>query len=235
MNASYTIFDYQTSDIVRFKGALVDAIGREHSIFHNHDLSRDGKHIAGYQKIQYRLQSIDGQNHIAIYAIGEGVKLLDHLVNEGIHIHPNSSETKFELKRKVATQYFRDVCVGYSEEPILYLLKRYIPLNNTDKDNKISSIDKYKTLLTEEEKKSYIEEQLEKHILSVAHFLNCRLNDRPRNKIKIIGPFLPENVYIHYNNFQLDLVIQTFISLPELISIGNIRAENKGVLHRLGY
>ena len=238
MRASYTILHYESSDIVRFKGALVQAIQgmaseEELVIFHNHHPVLKDKHIAGYQRIQYRLHEHQGKTYIALYAIAEGVELLDRLLKFGITILPKKTEKTMELRPLLPTQYFENVRAEYSPTPIIYQVTNYIPLNNTVRHGQPSNLDIYHSMTRFSEKMSYLEELLEKHFLSVAHFLHSRLEDKAKNSIKILDLDQMTKVHIHYDNLQFDLKIQSYISLPQLISIGNIRAENHGILQMM--
>ena len=71
----------QPWELTQFRGAMAAKVGFEHEWFHNHNQETGGFHHR-YPKIQYKVESKDGETHPMILCMDEGIEEAQRLFTQ---------------------------------------------------------------------------------------------------------------------------------------------------------
>ncbi len=196
-------------EIPAFRGAIVDKVGDDNILFHNH-LGKDAVSYR-YPLIQYK--NIKGSP--AIICIEHGV--------DEIHKYFQNEDWSLEISERVLDMSIDSLSLNKFTMQVWdrmwnYRIKNWVALN---KENYI----KYNELKDENEKLSMLENILKANILSFAKGINWTVS-KPI-KIKITSPVdirpvkIKGRILIAFNfNFETNVFIPNFIGLGKRVSHG---------------
>ncbi len=185
------------------RGAIVNAIGRENILLHNH---KDNGLRYSYPLIQYK--RIGG--HAAIMCMAEGVKVIDKFLesnNKCVNIgrRENINLEVINIDREVFH-------IGITEEDNIFSLRKYLPFNQENYaqfENADGIIAKY----------TIIEKCILGNILSLAKGINVYFEKEIYAKLQNLST--PH--YYKFKNINMigfDAIIKTNVSLPDYIGLG---------------
>jgi hypothetical protein len=150
------------SEIPSFRGAVIEKVGRESLLFHNHQ--GDGFRYS-YPLIQYKQFG----GHAAIVCLGEGVIEIHALFNQedwSLQTHSRA------LSMQMRTMRMEDALLLVSENELFeYEIWNWLALNQ-------ESFLPYQSLETEAEKKDFLRKKLVGNILSFAKGVDWHI-DKP--------------------------------------------------------
>ncbi len=207
-------FDIQIREIPAFRAAVIEKVGRENILFHNH-LGQNFRY--GYPLIQYK--AIRGNP--AIVCINEGSEeVLKFFEQTDWDIVLNGRKVEAEIKH-LSFDYFS---CGISEKAQRYKIHNWFALNE----------DNFKTfcnLKEEKAKRNFLENIMIGNILSFAKGIQWTVADR----IQLTITRIPQGHLFSFKNhqmvgFYLDFV--TNVNLPEHIGLGKSVARGFGLIRK---
>lgn len=188
--------------VPHFRSGVVDLIGREHDLFHNHN--GKGFHIR-YPLIQYKLN----RKKAGILGIGKGNEALYYLITGG-HTEITFGGETFPFRLMHLQNKACELRV--TEKPRTYRLFRWIALNQQNYEHWKSGIDF-------EAKSRLLKKQLAAHIISFARGVEWRIEER--FNVKIIN--INQTKMIKFKNTPLmafDVDFEVNLQLPPEIGLG---------------
>lgn len=207
-------------DLPRFRGAVAQKVGYEHEWFHNHDNERGGFHQR-YPKIQYKLDTHNGQQRPMLLCIEEGVEEAHHFFSQpdwGLTIGARDHDMR------IAKLDVHQYTLGVWEHDFLYRIHKWQALNsdNYAEWQRLDSLaDRYR----------FLEETMASHILSFARGVDCDLERRFEVRITR----LQKEEWISYKGVKIlafTLEFKTNVSLPDWIGLGKGGSTGFGVVRR---
>lgn len=208
------IAHYETA---AFRGAIIEKVGQERELYHNHNNAPDAKapYHYRYPLVQYKRQ----RKKPSIVFIEKGVNEAQYFFAQ-----PNW-ELNFAGKAYQATVSdfkVRKYDVGVVEQEKYYTLRRWAALNQ---DN----FARYIKLESDEKRKQFLERVLVGHILSFGKGINYRYQRKFDLEITEI---LKEQIipFERVSFMTFDIRFKANISLPNLISLGKGAARGYGIL-----
>jgi len=211
------VFDTELKDfeIPAFRGAIIDTVGREHVVFHNH--IGDDKFHYKYPVIQYKTHG----RKASIVCIKDGVDEIHHFFsnNKGT-IRIGRSERPLLVDSVKINQFEIEVRESYS----YYSIKNWLPLNEIN-------IKKFASLEGIVERSEFLERMLIGNILSMAKGLDWTVDKPIEVKLqnirsqKMVG-FKGQKLM----TFEVDF--KTNVFLPYDIGLGKSASMGYGTLSK---
>lgn len=185
------------------RGAIVNAIGRENILLHNH--VENGLRYS-YPLIQYK--RIGGC--AAIMCITDGVKTIDKFLESSNRIVNIGRRENVNLEvESIDRNVF---CFGITEEDNMLSIRKYLPFNQENHarfENTDSIVEKY----------AMIEKCLVGNILSLAKGINVHFEKEIYVKLQNISA--PHHYkFKNINMLGFDVIAKTNVSLPDYIGLG---------------
>lgn len=193
-------------EVPAFRGAIIDKVGVENDLFHNHINKGDHKGYAyRYPRIQYKRI---GKQPV-ILCIGEGVEQIHKFFEQkdwSIYIG------KDLLEMRIANLSLHQFDMQLSDRMNDYSIRNWVALNQ-------KSFAQYQQLEGVVEKIAFLEKKLIGNILSFAKGIDWRIEETIQLKITD----LPQSYFVSYKKQKLqtfDLGFKTNVFLPKYIGLG---------------
>lgn len=198
-------------EVAAFRGAIIDKVGIENDLFHNHINSKgnekdeESKFAYRYPRIQYKRI---GKQPV-ILCVGEGVEEIHKFFekrNWDIYIG------KDLLEMRIAKLDLNEFEMRISERLNSYSIRNWVALNQ-------QSFNQYQQLDGIVEKIAFLEKKLIGNILSFAKGIGWHITENI--KLKITD--LPQSQFISYKKQKLqtfNVEFKTNIFLPQYIGLG---------------
>jgi hypothetical protein len=199
------VFDtaIRSFEVPAFRGAIIDVVGREHVVFHNH-IGNEKLHYA-YPLIQYKLEG----RHAGIVCIEDGVDEIHHFFSKNtgaIRIGRDSRSLRVE---SVKINRFQ---VQVNENLYAYRIKSWLPLNE-------KNFELHQRMDALQEKLLFLEKILTGNVLSFAKGIGWTVDQPIITKISS----MPESHWIKHkgaNLMAMNLEFKTNVCLPYDIGLG---------------
>jgi len=189
--------------IKKFRGAIIEKIGREHHLFHNHQ--DDGKYHYRYPLIQYKSQ----RRKAGMVGLGKGAEALYYLLTAGIsHLKIDGREYPFQL----AHLQQKDLLLQTVSYPKTYRLYNYIGLNS-------NNYEQWQQTKRYEDKMTILRKALTAHILSFAAGVGWDIKERFEVNIENINQ-TKKIVYKDTELMAFDIDFNVPLFLPKHIGLG---------------
>lgn len=218
MNSLKTFFVRFESDLGRgkisaFRGAMIEKVGRENMLFHNH--KSDADLYYNYPLIQYK--SI--YNKPALFCIGQGVEAVQAFFLQKTWQLTVNGE-KMDLQ--VAEMELKNYAPVLSDKPMNYRLQRWLALNA---DNVV----RYQELNTIAERSAFLEKLIIGNILSFAKGIAWTVEAPITVNISEIERSYTEKYKgVVFKAF--DLVFTCNVKLPQYIGLGKSASHGFGIV-----
>ena len=192
-------------ELPAFRGAIAEAVGPGHPLFHNHDDREPGGFVYRYPAIQYKRM---GRNAL-IVCVEEGV--------DEIHQLFGKSTWDVDLNGRAITLAVADLRLNqYTlqawETMFPFQLTDWLALNGPN-------YDRYQTLTTEADRLDLLERVLRGNILSMAKGLDWHIDREVRVRITALSP-LRRQRYKGQLLSCFDAEFTTNVFLPDWIGLG---------------
>lgn len=203
-------------EVSEFRGAVIEKVGREITVFHNH--LDDSRYKYGYPLVQYK--SIN--NRPVLMCINDGVDEVHHFFNQ------KSWDLKINdrvLRLVIYKLFLHQYNVQIWESMFKYKIYKWLPFNQ---DN----YREFKKLEGIAEKTEFLEKILIGNIISFAKGIKWTV-DKPV-KLKITE--LDKNGIVAVKNVKreaYDLKFTTNVSLPDYIGLGKNVSRGFGIVKSL--
>lgn len=208
-------FELQRRHIPAFRGAMVEKVGRENLLFHNH--LDDGSFLYGYPLIQYKII----RRHPAMVCIDHGseeiLKFFEKL-NWDLVIHNQRIETEI---RNLSFDYF--VC-GFSPIPVRYRIFNWFALNE-------ENFKRFTGMNGDKERIDLLKRILIGNIISFAKGIGWSIDGQIELQIKR----MPDTRGFSFKNHRMigfDLDFTANLLLPDYIGLGKSVARGFGMIER---
>ncbi|MCP4111265.1 MAG: CRISPR-associated endonuclease Cas6 [Desulfobacteraceae bacterium] len=213
------IFDFKIErrEIPAFRAAVVEKVGRENTLFHNH--LEQQQFLYGYPLIQYKTV----RGNPAIICINEGSEEILKFfkqVDWDLLIHGKKVETEI---RNISFDY---VHCGILSEQLRYRINNWFALNKSNFANFIE-------LDNDRDKIEFLQRILIGNILTFAKGIEWNID----GQIKLIIPALPKRRFFSFKDHQMvgfDLDFITNIALPNSVGLGKSVSRGFGMIGRIG-
>jgi hypothetical protein len=210
------IFDFKLArrQIPSFRAAIIQKVGAEHTLFHNHS---EGNFRYAYPLIQYK--SIGG--YPLVLCINHGTEeVLAFFQQTNWDLVLNDTRVKAEI-RHLSFDYF--YC-GFSPEPLGYRLMNWFALNE-------ENFHKYVESTNDRDRTDLLERILIGNVISFGKGVGWDLNQH----ISLRITRLPRRRFFNFKEqqmmgFDVDFVANLF--LPDLIGLGKSVSRGFGTLMR---
>ena len=213
------VFDLElgTEKVQAFRGAIVEKVGRENTLFHNH-LEDSGLRYK-YPSIQYKLV-----NHkAAIFCVGDGIDEIHNLFAQpqwNINIHG---------KRVVLSIYelnLKNFNLSVHDKPLFkYKLKNWLGLNQ-------NNYNVYNNLDSAAERLVFLEKILVGNILSFARGIDWQIDQQVVVNVQEIL----KTSKLSYKGTPLkafDLEFRSNVDLPNFMGLGKSASHGYGVVEKM--
>lgn len=202
--------------ITAFRGAVVEKVGREHALFHNH--SSDNTFIYRYPLIQYKKLGI----HPAIFCIDAGVDDLHNLFGQrNWKINLKDSAIKLEVERLDLKPH--ELSINGRLHTYELINWRALNQNNEKRYNQFSSNLDRLTML---------QNILVGNILSFAKGIDWHIEERI--EIKIHGfPNMNKIPFKEIDTFSFNLTFDCNVFLPNWMGLGKGASTGSGIIKEL--
>jgi len=212
------VFDTELKDyeIPAFRGAIIDTVGREHAVFHNH--IGDEQFHYKYPVIQYKNQG----RKAAIVCIKEGVDEIHHFFtkNSG-EIRIGSDKRSLRVENVKINKFELQVWDSY----FYYSIHRWQGLNS-------KNYEIYRRLEGMAEKIAFLENKLVGNILSMAKGLDWTVEKQI--EVKITEIVRQQTTSFKGNKLLIfDLHFKTNVFLPYDIGLGKGASMGYGTVYKL--
>jgi hypothetical protein len=210
------VFDLEIErrDIPAFRGAIIEKVGRENILFHNHF---EGTFRYGYPLIQYKVF----RKNPAIICVNEGTEeILKFFEQTNWDIHLKGQAIRTEIKF-INLDYFS---CSMADREMRYRIYNWFALNE---DN----FQKFTRLAEENARTKFLEGILIGNILSFAKGVGWRID----RKIELRIPRIPKGRLFSFKDHQMvgfDLEFGANIVLPENIGLGKSVARGLGLIRK---
>lgn len=201
----------RASEVSAFRGAVIEKVGREPDVFHNHQIN--GKTINRYPLIQYKV--IDGK---------AGFFCVDKGVDEIHHFFTQKNWTLKIADRKVDLAIdkldLNNIVFQVWNKPFHYRLHKWLALNAENHR-------KFDTLTSDAEKKDFLTAILKGNILSMAKGIGWTVD----KQVEVTQLEVENARKYKFKNVPLigfEIKFQCNVYLPSYIGIG------KGASHGFG-
>lgn len=207
-------FEIERREIPAFRGAVIEKVGQENLLFHNH-LGKDFRY--GYPLIQYKLI----RKKPAIVCINEGSEeIVKFFENIDWDLTLNGEKIHAEIKH-LSFDYFH---CGFSDELKTYEIKNWFALNE-------ENFEKFMRLDKESNRLEFLERILIGNILSFAKGVGWNVAQQIKTKITQISDYRAFN----FKNQQMlgfDIKFTSNITLPDHIGLGKSVSRGFGVIRK---
>jgi hypothetical protein len=211
------VFDTELKDfeIPAFRGAIIQTVGRDHVVFHNH-IGDDRFHYK-YPVIQYKSEG----KKASIVCIKDGVDEIHHFFeNNTGHIKIGNSERSLKVENVQINKF----TIKVTEDFHRYKIKKWLPVN-------AENYMKYLSLEGLTEQVQFLENIMVGNILSMAKGLDWRVEEKITVKITNIGrQYLTK--FKQSNLISFDLDFKTNVCLPYDIGLGKGISNGYGTLSK---
>lgn len=202
-------------EIPAFRAAVVEKVGRENILFHNHFGGTDFRY--GYPLIQYKVFG----RYPSIVCLNEGSEeILKFFQQANWNIVLNGKEIEAEIKH-IFFDYFR---CGFSHRPIRYQIKNWFALND-------ANFQKFISIGSELERNDLLERILIGNIISFAKGIRWDLDE----EVKVTITNLPKGRLFNFKDHQMvgfDVDFSVNLNLPDGIGLGKSVSRGFGVLRK---
>ena len=212
------VFDtmLKTYEIPAFRGAIIDVVGREHVVFHNH-LGDDRLHYA-YPLVQYKTQG----RKAGIVCIADGVEEIHHFFtkNNGV-IRIGNGRRPLHVENVKINRFE----VQVSENHFSYRIRNWLALNE-------KNFEKYQRMDALQEKLLFLEKILTGNVLSFAKGIGWTVDQPIRTAITS----LPESSWVRHKGVKLlamDIDFKINVCLPFDIGLGKGASTGFGTLEKI--
>jgi hypothetical protein len=192
-------------EITAFRGAIANAVGPQHTLFHNHDDRESGGVIYRYPAIQYKRI---GRNPLLV-CIEEGVDEIHHLFQkQSWELNLNGRP----LTLSVADLRLNQYTLQAWEQQFRFQLTDWLALNR-------SNYEQYQQLTSEPDQLDLLERILRGNILSMAKGLDWHIDREVRVRITHLSPMRRQR-YKDQLLSCFDAEFTTNVFLPDWIGLG---------------
>jgi hypothetical protein len=212
------IFDFELErrKIPAFRGAVIEKVGRENVLFHNH-LNQES-FLYGYPLIQYKMI----RKYPAIVCLKYGTEEILKFFQKSswdLVIHGERIETEV---RHIDFDYF--MC-GFSSEPLHYRIQNWFALNE-------ENYEKFRPLTCDEDRIGFLQRILTGNILSYSKGIEWNIG----GQIEVGIPKLPDIHLFSFKKYQMagfHLDFTANIMLPDFIGLGKSVSRGFGMIMRI--
>ena len=208
-------FELERRKIPAFRAAVIEKVGRENILFHNH-LEQNFRY--GYPLIQYKTF----ENNPTIVCINEGTEeILKFFKQTEWNLILNGKEVNAEIKH-LSFDYF---CCGFSEELLRYKIENWFALNE-------ANFQRFMQLNNSKERLGFLGRIMVGNILSFAKGIGWNVNQQ----VKLVVTRLPKQRSFNFKNHQMvgfDLNFISNIVLPGVIGLGKSVSRGFGVIRKV--
>lgn len=212
------IFDFEIEkrEIPAFRAAMIEKMGRENVLFHNH---LENKFRYRYPLIQYKTVRRN-PTMICINQGSEDILKLFEQVDLDLVIHGKRAEAKI---KHISFDYFQ---CEFSSRPLRYRIRNWFALNE-------ANFTKFIALHNNGMKKEFLQRVLIGNILSFAKGIQWDVN----KQIELSITNLPKSRFFAFKNHKMagfDLNFMANMILPDFIGLGKSVSRGFGVIRRSG-
>lgn len=201
--------------ITAFRGAVIEKVGREHTLFHNHL----GKDIFSYKYPLIQYKTIDRKP--AIFCVGQGVDVIHQLFGKRNWTIDLQGE-KIDLK--VGRVDLKSTNLGVWQKKFSYNIWNWQALNE-------KNWEQYRNLESLSDKTSILTRILKGNILSFAKGVEWKVEDQIDVVIRDIK--MEKNARmkdVHVKTFSMDFV--TNVYLPDFMGLGKGASSGFGIIRK---
>ncbi len=203
------------SNISKFRGAVIDKVGKENILFHNH--IGDDKFRYKYPLIQYKTMG----DKAALVCLSEGVNEVNHLFsNTDMNINLGGENIKLELSDVKVNSFVMQIWQDF----FFYSIYNWIALNS-------ENYKKYQELEGIVEKTLFLENILKGNILALADGIDLYLEEEI--KLNIIE--IKREKIVTYKGTKMmafELVFKTNFFIPNHLGLGKGVSLGFGVVRK---
>jgi len=207
--------DITRRDIPAFRGAIINKVGRENVLFHNH-LNQNFRY--GYPLIQYKVL----KSSPTIVCINNGTEEIHRFFEQtNWDINLNGKRINTEIKH-LSFDYFN---CGFSARPLKYKIESWFALNE-------SNFKKFLQLNNDKERIKLLEHVIIGNILSFAKGIKWNIDQQ----IELAISHLPRQHSFNFKDHQMmgfNLNFITNIILPDLIGLGKSVSRGFGIIRKV--
>jgi len=207
--------DITRREIPAFRGAIINKVGRENVLFHNH-LNQNFRY--GYPLIQYKLL----KSNPTIVCINGGTEEIHRFFEQtNWDINLNGKRIDTEIKH-LSFDYFN---CRFSETPMKYKIENWFALNEIN-------FREFMQLDNEREQIKFLERIITGNILSFAKGVRWNIDQQ----IDLTISHLPRQHSFTFKDHQMvgfNLNFATNIILPDLIGLGKSVSRGFGVIRKV--
>jgi len=208
-------FEIERRKIPAFRAAIIEKVGRENILFHNH-LGQNFRY--GYPLIQYKAF----RRNPTIVCINDGSEeILKFFEQTKWDILLNGKKANIEIKH-LSFDYFN---CGFSEKPVKYRIENWFALNETN-------FKRFIQLNNSKARIKFLERVIIGNILSFAKSIRWNID----RQIELTIDHFPEQHHFNFKNHQMvgfDLSFITNIILPNLIGLGKSVSRGFGMIRKV--
>jgi len=208
-------FDIRKREIPAFRAAIIEKVGRENILFHNH-LNQNFRY--GYPLIQYKTF----RENPMIICINEGTEDIHKFFEQtNWNIVLNGKEVSAEIKH-LSFDYF--YC-GFSERLLKYRIENWFALNEVN-------FRRFVQVNNDRERIKFLERVMTGNILSFAKGIKWNIEQ----KIKLTIGHLPQQHSFNFKDHKMigfNLNFTTNIILPDFIGLGKSVSRGFGVIRKV--
>jgi hypothetical protein len=201
------------AELPKFRGAIIGAVEREHSLFHNH-LGEDRLRYA-YPLIQYKREG----GKPVLVCLNEGTAEIHALFREYRHT-VRLGHRFIELQVEAVDTFEWELAV--SPQLFDYQIHNWLALSG-------ENYGRYRVLHSAEERNTFLANILRGNLLAMAKGLGWYVEQQVKVSLHTVGPPRP----VRYKNTQLiafDAFFSANIDLPSSIGLGKGAAKGFGVV-----
>ena len=208
-------FEIEKREIPAFRAAIIEKVGKENILFHNH-LGQNFRY--GYPLIQYNAF----RGNPTIVCINEGSEeILKFFEQTNWNIVLNGKEINTEIKH-LSFDYFN---YGFSTGHLKYKIENWFALNE-------SNFRRFMQLNNDKERIRFLERVMIGNIISFAKGIKWSIDQQ----IELAISHLPKQHSFTFKSHQMigfNLSFTTNIILPDLIGLGKSVSRGFGVIRKV--
>lgn len=205
--------DLGKGKVAAFRGAMIEKVGRENMLFHNH--KSDTELYYNYPLIQYK--SI--KNKPALFCIGQGVEAIQRFfLQKTWQVNVNGEKLDLQVEEMQLKPFVPEL----SSKPFKYQLNRWLGLNS-------ENVEKYNALNSLTERIAFLERMIIGNCLAFAKGIGWTVEGNIEVKINDITRSYTEKYKgVEFKAF--DLQFTTNLRLPQYIGIGKSASHGFGII-----